>query len=43
MVSTLASVNQVAQVAAGALAGDIYMLCSWVRHFTLSASLHPGV
>ena len=25
-----------------ALAGDI-VLCSWARHFTLSASLHPGV
>ena len=25
-----------------ALTGDI-VLCSWARHFTLSASLHPGV
>ena len=25
-----------------ALAGDI-VLCSWIRHLTLSASLHPGV
>ena len=25
-----------------ALAGDI-VLCSWARHFTYSASLHPGV
>ena len=25
-----------------ALAGDI-VLCSWARHFTLNASLHPGV
>ena len=26
-----------------ALARDIIVLCSWARHYSHSASLHPGV